>query len=170
MSIDTPSKDATVSNKEIKTENPEKEKEEPSNSNYSANLLSTLLSPFSFSKQTEKENTHIEVESAQEPQQYYAPEETPLFKKLQKTRLTRTRTKQLLRAAEREYNDPPPPPGLGDCCGSSCDPCVRDLWKEEIGIWRERWGDWAVEDGDGKEVKKDEKKKDEKPMKKDLEW
>lgn len=170
MSIDTPSKDATVSNKEPKTENPEKEKEEPSNSNYSANLLSTLLSPFSFSKETEKENTHIEVESAQEPQQYYAPEETPLFKKLQKTRLTRTRTKQLLRAAEREYNDPPPPPGLGDCCGSSCDPCVRDLWKEEIGIWRERWGDWAVEGGIGKEVKKDKKKKDEKTMKKELEW
>ena len=89
------------------------------------------------------------------PEEYYRPDETPLFKKLQKNRLTKTRTKQLLRAAERDFNDPPPPPGLGDCCGSSCDPCVRDLWKEEIGIWRERWGEWAEEKGN--EAKEKEK-------------
>jgi hypothetical protein len=32
------------------------------------------------------------------PEPYYTPEETPLFKTLYKTRLTKTRTKQLLRA------------------------------------------------------------------------
>lgn len=104
-----------------------------------------------------KAKTQISIGTENGPEEYHRPHETPLFKKLQKTRLTKTRTKQLLRAAEREYNDPPPPPGLGDCCGSSCDPCVRDLWKEEIGVWRERWGDWAEEKTEKTEEKTTEK-------------
>ncbi|KAL3263829.1 hypothetical protein ABHI18_001372 [Aspergillus niger] len=80
------------------------------------------------------------------PSPLYTPQDVPSFKK-RRNRLPNTRAKQLLRAAERDYNDPPPPPGLGECCGSSCDPCVNDLWKEELAIWRERWGDGAVEDG-----------------------
>jgi hypothetical protein len=87
---------------------------------------------------------------SQSPEAYYTPNEVPLFKALQKKRLSGTRTKQLLRAASRAYNDPPPPPELGTCCGSSCDPCVNDLWREERDVWRERWGDRRVEgDGDG---------------------
>jgi hypothetical protein len=162
-----------------------------------ANLLSSLLSPFSFSstspesttttspnndKDKEKEKTKspskISIETPTSastqstPEPYYTPEETPLFKTLYKTRLTKTRTKQLLRAGERGYDDPPPPPGLGDCCGSSCDPCVRDLWKQEIGIWRERWGDRGVEDGVGvsTDEKKSEKKEEKLAKRKDLEW
>lgn len=166
------------------------------------NLLSSLLAPFSFSakspepttaispsndkekekeKETTKSPTKISIDAPTSdsdsttqptPEPYYTPEETPLYKKLYKTRLTRTRTKQLLRAGERGYNDPPPPLGLGDCCGSSCDPCVRDLWKQEIGIWRERWGDRAVEEGEGvlKEEKKSEKKEEKLGKRKDLEW
>ncbi|KAJ5984515.1 hypothetical protein N7481_006614 [Penicillium waksmanii] len=88
-------------------------------------------------------------EETSPPEAYYAPNEVPLFKKLQKKRLSGTRTKQLLRAASRAHDDPPPPPELGTCCGSSCDPCVNDIWKEERDVWRERWGDRAVE-GDGK--------------------
>ncbi|TPR04060.1 Major Facilitator Superfamily protein [Aspergillus niger] len=84
------------------------------------------------------------------PSPLYTPQDVPSFKK-RRNRLPNTRAKQLLRAAERDYNDPPPPPGLGECCGSSCDPCVNDLWKEELAIWRERWGDGAVEDGGKKE-------------------
>ncbi|KAJ5953451.1 hypothetical protein N7454_000347 [Penicillium verhagenii] len=80
-----------------------------------------------------------------EPEPYYKPNEVPLFKKLQKKRLSGTRTKQLLRAAGRAYNDPPPPPELGTCCGSSCDPCVNTLWREERDVWRERWGDRKAE-------------------------
>ncbi|RAL04132.1 uncharacterized protein BO80DRAFT_256744 [Aspergillus ibericus CBS 121593] len=78
------------------------------------------------------------------PSPIYTPHETPFIKK-RRNRLSTTRTKQLVRAAERAYNDPPPPPGLGECCGSSCDPCVTDLWKEELTVWRERWGEGAVE-------------------------
>ncbi|CAI7657699.1 unnamed protein product [Penicillium pancosmium] len=59
------------------------------------------------------------------PEAYYAPNEVPLFKKLQKKRLSGTRTKQLLRAASRAHDDPPPSPELGTCCGSSCDPCTE---------------------------------------------
>ncbi|KAI9931209.1 hypothetical protein ASPWEDRAFT_166843 [Aspergillus wentii DTO 134E9] len=80
------------------------------------------------------------------PTPLYEPAQVPRIKNAK--RLTTTRTKQLLRAADRAYNDPPPPPALGDCCGSSCDPCVNDLWKEELACWRERWGDGAVEDKD----------------------
>lgn len=87
-----------------------------------------------------------------EPEPYYTPTTVPLFKALQKKRLSGTRTKQLLRAASRAYNDPPPAPELGSCCGSSCDPCVNDLWREERDVWRGRWGDRRVEgdSGDGR--------------------
>ncbi|KAL6232061.1 hypothetical protein BDW75DRAFT_243321 [Aspergillus navahoensis] len=68
----------------------------------------------------------------------YAPENVPRIKNAK--RLTATRTKQLIRAAARAVDDPPPKPGLGECCGSACDPCVNDLWKEELACWRERWG------------------------------
>ncbi|PYH79449.1 hypothetical protein BO82DRAFT_133318 [Aspergillus uvarum CBS 121591] len=98
------------------------------------------------------------------PQAAYTPEQTPTVVRARK-HLSGTRAKQLLRAAEREYNDPPPPPGLGECCGSSCDPCVRDLWREELAVWRERWGEAAEEgsskkkDQDGKEEEEEGKRK-----------
>ncbi|PKY00257.1 hypothetical protein P168DRAFT_75046 [Aspergillus campestris IBT 28561] len=82
----------------------------------------------------------------------YPPNQVPRIKNAK--RLTTTRTKQLVRAADRPHDDPPPPPGLGECCGSSCDPCVTDLWREELAVWRERWGEGAVE---GKKEKKDGK-------------
>jgi len=85
-----------------------------------------------------------EPEPEPEPEPYYTPKTTPTFKRL-KNRLSGTREKQLIRAASRAFNDPPPKPGLGVCCGSSCDPCVNDLWREERDIWREMWGDRAVE-------------------------
>ncbi|RAL09757.1 uncharacterized protein BO97DRAFT_472246 [Aspergillus homomorphus CBS 101889] len=84
------------------------------------------------------------------PQPAYTPQQTPTVIKARK-HLSGTRAKQLLRAAERDYNDPPPPPGLGECCGSSCDPCVRDLWREELAVWRERWGEVAEEGGGSQE-------------------
>lgn len=76
---------------------------------------------------------------------YRNPTEIPAIKKAQK-HASGTRTKQLIRAAERDYNDPPAP---GECCGSSCDPCVMDLWREEMGVWRERWGGNVIEKKNG---------------------
>jgi len=80
-----------------------------------------------------------------QPQQptpaYHNATEIPAIKKAQK-HASGTRTKQLIRAAERDYNDPPVP---GECCGSSCDPCVMDLWREEMGVWREKWGGNVIE-------------------------
>ncbi|OJJ62970.1 hypothetical protein ASPSYDRAFT_28580 [Aspergillus sydowii CBS 593.65] len=87
----------------------------------------------------------------------YEPEEVPRIKNAK--RLTKTRTKQLVKAAARDVDDPPPKPGLGECCGSSCDPCVNDLWGEELACWRERWGvDADGKGADGKEVKEVKKK------------
>lgn len=104
-------------------------------------------------KQVQDASISEESEPKTPPEAYYTPNEVPLFKKLQKKRLSGTRTKQLLRAASRAHDDPPPPPELGTCCGSSCDPCVNDLWKEERDVWLERWGDRAIKkDGERKEL------------------
>ncbi|KAB8078307.1 hypothetical protein BDV29DRAFT_152835 [Aspergillus leporis] len=93
------------------------------------------------------------------PDPLYKPSEVPRIKNAK--RLAGTRMKQLIRAADRPHDDPPPPPGLGDCCGSSCDPCVKDLWREELACWRERWGGAAVEkkDGDRKDGEGDQDRK-----------
>ncbi|KAJ5584060.1 uncharacterized protein N7459_003860 [Penicillium hispanicum] len=99
---------------------------------------------------------HDHGHQQQQPEAYYTPAEVPMLKALQKKRLTGTRIKQLIRAASRAHDEPPPPPELGLCCGSACDPCVNDLWREERDVWRERWRDRAVE-GSGME-------------RKDLEW
>lgn len=72
------------------------------------------------------------------PEPRYDPQNVPRIKNAK--RLAATRTKQLVRAASRAHDDPPPKPGLGECCGSSCDPCVNDLWREELACWKERWG------------------------------
>ena len=64
---------------------------------------------------------------------------------LAQRRITNIRKKQLIKAAMRPYDDPPPPPKPDECCGSSCDPCVKTLWKEELACWRERWGPGAQE-------------------------
>jgi hypothetical protein len=32
---------------------------------------------------------------------------------------------------EREPS-PPPKPGDSECCGSGCDPCIWDLYREEL--------------------------------------
>ncbi|KAL4865268.1 hypothetical protein BDV12DRAFT_200307 [Aspergillus spectabilis] len=77
---------------------------------------------------------------APNPTPAFEPTEIPFLKTKTAKRLTNTRLKQLLRAASRDYNDPPPKPALGECCGSSCDPCVNDLWREEVACWKERWG------------------------------
>lgn len=147
---------------------PSKAKDTDETQNASSNsLFGTLLSPFNSllkvssdlsnahganpnqeTHDIEQSKTTTEQEKPPPPPEpYYTPNEVPLFKKLQKKRLTGTRTKQLLRAAARAHDDPPPPPELGTCCGSSCDPCVNDLWREERNVWMERWGDRAVKDG-----------------------
>ncbi|KAJ5641543.1 hypothetical protein N7490_005543 [Penicillium lividum] len=146
---------------------PQEEQEKSQSTLSSTSILSTLCAPFSAllsgsqSKDTPESNNEHKQEAKiedKEPEAYYAPSEVPMFKKLQKKRLSGTRTKQLLRAAGRAYNDPPPPPELGSCCGSSCDPCVNTLWREERDVWRERWGDRKVENVD------------ENGRKKELEW
>lgn len=57
-----------------------------------------------------------------------------------KLRMTHTRKKQLIKAASRNWDQPPPAPGSDECCGSHCQPCVKDLWKEEVIVWKQRWG------------------------------
>ena len=57
-----------------------------------------------------------------------------------KLKMTTTRKKQLLKAANRAWDQPPLKPGNDECCGSNCTPCVKDLWKEDVLVWKQRWG------------------------------
>ncbi|WP_300617716.1 oxidoreductase-like domain-containing protein [Dokdonella sp.] len=36
----------------------------------------------------------------------------------------------------------PEPPLPGDCCDSGCDPCVHDLYTDELTLYRERLARW----------------------------
>lgn len=36
----------------------------------------------------------------------------------------------------------PEPPLPGDCCDSGCDPCVNDLYTDELTLYRERLARW----------------------------
>ena len=112
------------------TTHPATQQQEPPKTSFTAHLIASFTSPISSLP-------------TPTPDPLYKPAEVPRIKNAK--RLTGTRTKQLIRAADRGHDDPPPPPGLGECCGSSCDPCVNDLWREELACWRERWGEGAVE-------------------------
>ncbi|KAL1407291.1 hypothetical protein Q8F55_006712 [Vanrija albida] len=49
-------------------------------------------------------------------------------------RLTPSRADELLEAALKAEQPAPPDPDA--CCGSSCCPCVQDLWREEVAVWK----------------------------------
>lgn len=37
---------------------------------------------------------------------------------------------------------PPEPPLPSDCCDSGCDPCIYDLYNDELQLYRQRLADW----------------------------
>ena len=37
---------------------------------------------------------------------------------------------------------PPEPPGPGECCESGCDPCVHDLYADELARYRRELAEW----------------------------
>jgi hypothetical protein len=77
------------------------------------------------------------AEDSAAPPAFADPADIPM---LRHARLAPARLEQLLAAAGRERDDPPPPPRPDECCGSSCSPCVKQLWSEELRAWKERWG------------------------------
>ncbi|KAH6646229.1 hypothetical protein BKA67DRAFT_583599 [Truncatella angustata] len=64
-----------------------------------------------------------------------ARKHSPTLDRLLKSRLAPIREAALLKAAVGE--EKPGKPAAGDCCGSSCNPCVMDLYREELNIWKE---------------------------------
>ncbi|KAK9413788.1 hypothetical protein SUNI508_11606 [Seiridium unicorne] len=64
-----------------------------------------------------------------------AQQHSPTLARLLKSRLAPVRETALLNAAMG--NDKPVKPAAGDCCGSSCNPCVMDLYREELKVWKE---------------------------------
>ncbi|KEQ93820.1 hypothetical protein AUEXF2481DRAFT_306902 [Aureobasidium subglaciale EXF-2481] len=60
---------------------------------------------------------------------------SPTLTKLLKARPAPIRETALLTAASSPTRPIKPP--AGDCCGSSCDPCVMDLYAQELKVWKE---------------------------------
>lgn len=60
---------------------------------------------------------------------------SPTLKRLLKTRLAPIREDKLVAAALSPTKPVKPP--AGECCGSSCNPCVMDLYREELLVWKE---------------------------------
>ncbi|KAM0708585.1 hypothetical protein Q7P35_005237 [Cladosporium inversicolor] len=60
---------------------------------------------------------------------------SPTLTRLLKARPAPSRETTLLAAAFGDEKPVKPPPG--ECCGSSCDPCVMDLYAQELKVWKE---------------------------------
>ncbi|GAA6033337.1 hypothetical protein JCM8097_006699 [Rhodosporidiobolus ruineniae] len=73
-----------------------------------------------------------------------------LAKLISRSRLAPSRLEQFLAAARS--STPPKEPDPWDCCGSSCKPCVRTLWKEEMRVWGEVHPDGVEEEADGEDT------------------
>ena len=64
-----------------------------------------------------------------------AKKHSPTLTRLLKARPAPSRETDLLNAAFSIAKPVKPPPG--ECCGSSCDPCVMDLYAQELKVWKE---------------------------------
>lgn len=64
-----------------------------------------------------------------------AKKHSPTLTRLLKARPAPSRETNLLNAAFSKTKPVEPPPG--ECCGSSCDPCVMDLYAQELKVWKE---------------------------------
>ncbi|KAK4056310.1 hypothetical protein OIO90_002754 [Microbotryomycetes sp. JL221] len=62
-------------------------------------------------------------------------ERSKFLVKLQRRRLAPVRWAQLIAAARSTR--PPKEPAPWECCGSSCQPCVKELYREEKRVWDE---------------------------------
>lgn len=71
---------------------------------------------------------------------------SPTLVRLLKTRLAPSREQKLLEVAVTEVR--PVKPGNDECCGSSCKPCVMDMYAEELKVWKECWIKWEGGEGD----------------------
>lgn len=51
----------------------------------------------------------------------------------------------------QDLDDPPPipptPPGIDDCCRRGCDPCIHDLYEEELARYEVALAKWQQEHG-----------------------
>lgn len=85
-------------------------------------------------------------------------ERSPFLTKLHRRRLAPARWQQLVASATASR--PPCAPSPWDCCGSSCKPCVKELYREELRCWTELHPDGPDEDEDTAENEEDETTKD----------
>lgn len=76
-------------------------------------------------------------------------ERSPFLVKLKGRRLAPSRLADLYAAAGAKKAPLAPEPW--ECCGSSCKPCVKELWREELKCWNECHPDGAEEDEEGDE-------------------
>ncbi|KAK4049414.1 hypothetical protein OIV83_004147 [Microbotryomycetes sp. JL201] len=72
-------------------------------------------------------------------------ERSPFLAKLQRRRPAPVRWAQLVAIARS--SKPPKEPAPWDCCGSSCQPCVKELYKQEKRVWDEVHPDGCEQNG-----------------------
>lgn len=80
---------------------------------------------------------------------------SPTLVKLLKTRLAPVRERELI--AKATCPDRPVRPAPGDCCGSSCHPCVMDNYADELRVWKECWVKWEGKDAEEAVAVREEK-------------
>lgn len=82
------------------------------------------------------------------PSSKEAKKHSPTLARLLKARPAPIREAALLEAAFSATKPVKPP--AGECCGSSCDPCVMDLYAQELKVWKEcaAYREIAYEDAD----------------------
>lgn len=85
---------------------------------------------------------------------------SPTLTKLLKARPAPIRETALISAATSRTK--PIKPAAGDCCGSSCDPCVMELFAQELKVWKEcvLLREVVGADGDVKKEEEEEKAKE----------
>lgn len=83
------------------------------------------------------------------PSKAEAKKHSPTLARLLKARPAPSRETTLLQAALSQTKPLKPPPG--ECCGSSCDPCVMDLYAQEFKVWKEckALREVGIESGEG---------------------
>ncbi|ORY90851.1 hypothetical protein BCR35DRAFT_108270 [Leucosporidium creatinivorum] len=86
-------------------------------------------------------------------------ERSPFLVKLKARRLAPSRLADLYAAAGAKT--PPPAPDPWECCGSSCKPCVKELWREELKCWNEIHPDGAEEEEEEEDEDRGEGKDEE---------
>lgn len=105
------------------------------NTRSSRHFGQTCIIETKFRLRDNKQYTYTKAHDNMPPNSKEAKKFSPTLTRLLKARPAPSRETTLLNAAFGDTKPVKPPPG--ECCGSSCDPCVMDLYAQELKVWKE---------------------------------